>query len=229
MAALLAGLIFSQWFFRNFWFHREKIELEEISKMPSNLLCSPVDGVVVYKKKVKNGFADSVKLGAAVKEPWTQGKSGTLLGIYMSIFDRHFVIAPFGGTSKILYFKTDKNYPMMDLLEYVRFYGMAKTSKRMAANAEVYVDNNERLQISWDTGIEMLVIGDANVNKIIKEDGLGDEQTLWSRGDRLLFIRRGSQCDVFIPDDAGELFESVIVGKKLSAGWPIGIVRVANV
>jgi phosphatidylserine decarboxylase len=220
--SLFVSLFFSQWFFRSFWFHRETIERDEIDRMHANIICSPVDGVVVYKKRVSNGFADSVKLGAPVREPWVNGESGTLLGIYMSVFDRHFVVAPASGTSKVLHFKTDKNYPMMDLLEYLRFYAGAYTSKRMAKNAERYVDNNERLHISWGNGIEMLVIGDSNVNKIIKESGLGDGKTAWSRGDKILFIRRGSQCDIFIPDQVGNVFKSVTIGKKLKVGWPIG-------
>ena len=218
---LFCFLSLTQWFFRKFWFHRQSLEVDEIKRLPLDLICSPVDGVVVYKKKVDSGQAFSVKLNKQVGEPWTGGKSGWLIGIYMSVFDRHFVIAPVSGTNTSLYFKTDKNLPMMDLLEYVRFYALSMTSKRMAANAEEYVDNNERLKLEWNSGVKMLVIGDANVNKIDTEVGLGDGKTVWVRGDKLLFIRRGSQCDIFIPDSAGSPVDSIVVGKKVRAGMPI--------
>jgi phosphatidylserine decarboxylase len=225
LCALLSSLVFTQWFFRKFWFHRQNLERDEIDRLPFDIVCSPVDGVVVYKKRVDKGQAFSVKLNKQVGEAWTGGKSGWLIGIYMSIFDRHFVIAPVSGSNTSLYFKTDKNLPMMDLLEYIKFYGMSMTSRRMAEHAEEYVDSNERLKLDWDSGVKMLVIGDANVNKIIPEPGLGDGDTLWTRGDKLLFIRRGSQCDIFIPDDFGSPLISVIVGKKLSAGSPIAVWR----
>jgi len=221
LTVLFGSLWFSQWFFRKFWFHRQSLDIDEIKRLPADLVCSPVDGVIVYKKRVDDGQAFSIKLNKQIGEPWTGGQSGWLIGIYMSVFDRHFVIAPASGTNTSLYFKTDKNLPMMDLFEYVRFYALSITSKRMAENAEEYVDNNERLKLDWSSGIKMLVIGDANVNKIDQEPGLGDGESIWARGDKLLFIRRGSQCDIFIPDSVGSPIESIAVGRKVKAGTPI--------
>jgi len=230
VALLLAttALFAFQWWLRVIFFGRgewswdRKKQPWENARHHEDIVISPVDGTVVYVKDTAVERYVSRKLGTPVGIDWTEGNDGIIIGVYMSIFDRHFVISPIEDFISIQSHNPVKetSIPMMDLLEYFHFYYLGRFAKRFAEKADKYARLNETMVWKYNCGMRLLLIGDKYVNKIEPDEGkvtwFGSTMPVL-RAEKLGAIRRGSQVDIFIPK---HLCHSVMVrvGQKLQLG-----------
>jgi phosphatidylserine decarboxylase len=189
------------WWFQNIYFFRNP---ERIIPEGDDLILSPADGRIMYLYPVRGGEVVCDKQGRRIAIPELAktdiaSASGWLLGIYMTPFDVHFNRAPMDGKIRMLhYYRTGANLPMVDLWEYVNF-----TLFRKAVNlfASPFHLENERMTFEIQnarTSCVVILIADRFVNKISRffEDG----QSV-GKGSRIAFIQRGSQTDLFIPQE----------------------------
>lgn len=185
------------------WFYRDPVR--EPESREANAIISPADGQVVYIKRFEDGGVYSEKLGRRIELteiaelPQTAGRSGWVIGMYMSPFDVHFNYAPVAGTvTAQRYTKADANLPMVDLSEYIRIAFLRRPFDNFAAAFHL---ENERNTVVIQGGgapdIAVVEIADKFVNKI---DILAKEGDALKVGDKLGFIKRGSQVDVIIFD-----------------------------
>lgn len=202
-AALWAAVLY---FLQRIWFYRDPVR---VTPADDDLLVSPCDGQVVYIRRVENGEISSQKLGEAIRvseithAEWPQGVTpghGWLIGIYMSPLDVHFNYAPLKATvSGIVHNGAKLNLPMVDLWEYVQL-----TYLRRAVDlfAKRYALENERQTVFLEgqlagrpLKVAMVEIADKFVNKISTYVRVGEEVR---PGQKLSFIERGSQVDLFL-------------------------------
>lgn len=182
---------------------------------------SPVDGTILYINDVTDGRVVTQKNGINVREDWVGKHNGVLIGIYMSIFDRHFVINPIDDLFEVAEWKKVKNggLPMMDVLEYIHFYYFGKMVSWFESKAFTYKQANEHVILKSNSGVRLMLIGDKFVNKITVNDTNPSDKKITDglRAMKIASIRRGSQVDVFIPD---YLFKEMSkeVGQKVKVG-----------
>jgi phosphatidylserine decarboxylase len=189
-------------FLQRVWFYRDPVR---ITPQDDDLITSPCDGQVVYVRRVENGEIVSEKLGEKIKvseithAEWPEGETpgaGWLIGIYMSPLDVHFNYAPMKGTiGGIVHNGAKLNLPMVDLWEYIQL-----TYLRRAVDlfAKRYALENERQTVFIENArvkVAMVEIADKFVNKISTYVNIGD---LLRPGQKISFIERGSQVDLFI-------------------------------
>lgn len=207
------------WWFRNIFFYRDPARRIPEGK---NLLLSPADGRVMYLCPVKGGEVISEKNGTKIRidelaKTQVKDAAGWLLGIYMTPFDVHFNRAPMDGEIRVLhYHRTGVNLPMVDLWEYVNFTLFRKAVNLFAARFHL---ENERMTFQISNGSKscfLILIADQFVNKITRffQDGQKVKQ-----GEKISFIERGSQTDLFIPTD--QLSFKVRPGDQVFAGKTI--------
>lgn len=191
-------------FLQRIWFFRDPVRL---TPSEDDLLISPCDGQVVYIRRVKNGEIVSDKLGQRIKvseithAEWPEGSTpgeGWLIGIYMSPLDVHFNYAPLSGKiTGIVHNQAKLNLPMVDLWEYIQL-----TYLRRAVDlfGKRYALENERqtVFIEGRVKVAMVEIADKFVNKISTYVREGDALRA---GQKVSFIERGSQVDLFIFGD----------------------------
>jgi phosphatidylserine decarboxylase len=126
-------------------------------------------------------------------------KQGWLVGIYMTPFDVHFNRAPTDGEITTLhYHRTGVNLPMVDLWEYLNFTLLRKAVDMFSAPFHL---ENERMTMQIKNGrltCFVILIADRFVNKITTF--FGEAQHV-EKGDKISFIQRGSQTDLFVPVD----------------------------
>lgn len=188
---------------RTVWFYRDPVRVPESTE--AGALISPADGQVVYIKRFENGSVHSEKLGRRIELdeiaelPQTAGRSGWIIGMYMSPFDVHYNYAPVAGTvTAQRYRKADANLPMVDLNEYIRIAFLRRAFDNFAAAFHLENERNT-VVIRQDQGNDVAVveIADKFVNKI---DILAVEGDRVRAGDKLGFIKRGSQVDLIVFD-----------------------------
>lgn len=211
------------WWFRNVFFFRDPAR-----RIPAgeDLILSPADGRVMYLCPVKAGDVVCDKQGRKIPvrelaKTDVGGAPGWLLGIYMTPFDVHFNRAPIAGEIRSLhYHRTGANLPMVDLWEYVNFTMFRRAVNLFAAPFHL---ENERLTMRIKDGDRvcfLILIADQFVNKITRF--FTDEQAVRA-GDKISFIERGSQTDLFIPHE-DVTFEvrpgdQVYAGKTVIGKW----------
>lgn len=204
------------WWFRHVFFFRDPVRRIPEGK---NLLLSPADGRVMYLEPVKAGEVVCNKLGRRIKiselaKTDVGGESGWLLGIYMTPFDVHFNRAPISGEIRVIHHhQTGVNLPMVDLWEYVNFTLFRKAVNMFAAPFHL---ENERMTMEIRNGktvCYLILIADQFVNKITRF--FKDGQHI-SGGEKISFIQRGSQTDVFIPQEGVQF--KVRPGDQVYAG-----------
>ena len=208
------------------WFYRDPTRTPESAA--ANAIVSPADGQIVYIKRFVNGAVTSEKLGRPIELteiaelPQTAGRSGWVLGIYMSPFDVHFNYAPVAGTvTAQRYRKADANLPMVDLSEYIRIAFLRRPFDNFAAAFHL---ENERNTVVIQGGgapdVAVVEIADKFVNKI---DILAHEGDAVRVGSKLGFIKRGSQVDVIVFDDdvdwSAKFGQQVYGGKTVLGYW----------
>lgn len=214
----LAGYIWL-WWFRSVFFFRDP---ERRIPQGDSLILSPADGRVMYLYPVKAGEVTSVKKGTKIRiselaKTEIKDAEGWLLGIYMSPFDVHFNRAPIDGEIRTLhYHRTGVNLPMVDLWEYVSFTLLRKAVDMFASPFHL---ENERMTMRIRNGKTvcfLILIADRFVNKITR---LFQEDQQVTKGDKISFIERGSQTDLFIPHQC--IAFEVRPGEQVYAGKTI--------
>ncbi|MBN2544818.1 MAG: phosphatidylserine decarboxylase, partial [Spirochaetes bacterium] len=168
-------------------------------KIPSgNNIVSPADGKIIYIKEIKdNEVPLSVKknkkiyLDELIK---SKVKYDLLIGIFMTPVSVHYNRFPFSGYIKNKYYTNkNNNKNMLRSLLNIIF-----NLKPLEEDAE-YILENERNTILLsndriDAGI--IQIADKWIKKIENIDfKIGD---FVNKGDKIGFIRMGSQCDLFL-------------------------------
>jgi phosphatidylserine decarboxylase len=189
------------WWFRKVFFYRDP---ERRIPEGENLLLSPADGRIMYLCRVNAGEVVSDKQGRKIRvdeiaKAGIGNQQGWLLGIYMTPFDVHFNRAPIEGEIRTLHHhQTGVNLPMVDLWEYVNFTLFRKAVNLFAAPFHL---ENERLTMHIRNGRTecfLILIADQFVNKITR---FFTEQQQIKKGEKIAFIERGSQTDLFIPQE----------------------------
>lgn len=203
MLVLIALLIawLGVWAYLRFvYFYRDPVRVPPAGR---DIVVSPCDGRIMYIRKVEAGKVVSNKLGENVRVTEITKKNvgvdeGWLIGIYMSPLDVHFNYAPVSGTVEEVYrTRARVNLPMVDMWEYLR---LAWLGRAVNLFSKRFHFENERNTIIMNDGkrrYAIVEIADKFVNKIdcfIKE---GDELKC---GDKIAFIKRGSQVDLFVGD-----------------------------
>jgi phosphatidylserine decarboxylase len=195
---LVLGLFWFFWF-RYVYFYRDPMR-----KPPNGdrIIVAPADGRVMYVYSVKEGKVIVNKKGESIavneiSKTRCKKSDGWLIGIYMSPFDVHYNYAPISGrVMSVYHYKSSLNLPMVDLWEYINF-----TLLRRAVNlfSRKFHFVNERMTIEI-TNMELtcfvILIADKFVNKIRKFFKEKDELLI---GEKICFIERGSQVDLFLP------------------------------
>ncbi len=203
VASVWAAVLY---FLQRIWFYRDPVR---VTPQGTDLLISPCDGQVVYIKRVQDGQITSNKLGQSIAvteithAEWPEGAvpgNGWLIGIYMSPLDVHFNYAPLNANvSGIVHNGAKLNLPMVDLWEYVQL-----TYLRRAVDlfAKRYALENERQTVFLEgrlggqpLKVAMVEIADKFVNKISTYVALGEAVR---PGQKVSFIERGSQVDLFL-------------------------------
>jgi phosphatidylserine decarboxylase len=214
----LAGYLWL-WWFRNVFFYRDP---GRTPPRGDNLILAPADGRLMYVRAVKAGEVVSDKQGKKIRiselaRTELGDAHGWLLGIYMTPFDVHFNRAPIEGEITTLHYRrTEMNLPMVDLWEYVNFTLFRKAVDLFAAPFHL---ENERLTLQIRNGKAtcfLILIADRFVNKITR---FFEEAQQVRMGDKISFIERGSQTDLFIPSE--RLFFKVRPGDQVYAGKTI--------
>jgi phosphatidylserine decarboxylase len=207
------------WWFRHVFFFRDPQR-----RIPpgEDLVLSPADGRVMYLCPVTSGEVVSDKQGKKIKinelaKTSIHETQGWLLGIYMTPFDVHFNRAPIDGEITTLhYHRTGLNLPMVDLWEYVRFTLLRRAVDMFAAPFHL---ENERMTMQIRNGDRIcfvILIADQFVNKITSFFREAQQVT---KGEKISFIERGSQTDLFIPGQDISFF--VKPGQQVYAGETI--------
>ena len=203
IAAIWAAVLY---FLQRIWFYRDPVR---ITPTDPELLISPCDGQVVYIRRVEDGQITSQKLGEniAVSEithaEWPEGVqvgNGWLIGIYMSPLDVHFNSAPLNArVSGIVHNGARLNLPMVDLWEYVQLTYLRRAVDLFAKRSAL---ENERQTVFLEgqlggrpLKVAMVEIADKFVNKISTYIKVGETVR---PGQKISFIERGSQVDLFI-------------------------------
>lgn len=204
------------WWFRHVYFFRDP---KRVIPHGDHVIVSPADGRVMYLYPVKGSEITSEKQGERIrideltKTPMADTE-GWLLGIYLSPFDVHFNRAPIQGTIRTLhYHRTGVNLPMVDLWEYVNFTLFKRAINLFSAPFHL---ENERMTMQIQNArvtCFLILIADKFVNKISRF--FEDEQSV-EKGQKISFIERGSQTDLFIPHQS--LKFTVRPGEHVYAG-----------
>lgn len=205
IAALAVALTVLYLLNRFVWFYRDPVRTPEAA---GRVLVSPADGQIVYIKRFENGSVESEKLGRRIELteiaelPQTAGRSGWIVGIYMSPFDVHFNYAPVSGrVTAQRYRKADANLPMVDLSEYIRIAFLRRPFDNFAAAFHLENERNTVViepvkgSLEGQPDVAVVEIADKFVNKI---DILAKEGDALAVGDKLGFIKRGSQVDLIV-------------------------------
>lgn len=227
LVALIVVVLTALYLLNRFvWFYRDPVRTP--ASTDANAIISPADGQIVYIKPFTNGEVISEKLGRPIRIseiaelPQTAGRSGWVVGIYMSPFDVHFNYAPVAGTvTAQRYTKADANLPMVDLSEYIRIAFLRRPFDNFAAAFHLQNERNTVLiQGGGAPDVAVVEIADKFVNKI---DILAKDGDALKVGSKLGFIKRGSQVDVIVFDDDVEwtarFGQQVYGGQTLLGRW----------
>ena len=207
------------WWFRRVFFYRDP---EREIPARSDVVVAPADGRLMYAYPVRAGEVVSDKKGrtitiSEIARAELHDAEGWLLGIYMTPFDVHFNRAPIEGRITTVHYEPAKaNLPMVDLWEYVSFTLFRRAVNLFSAPFHLV---NERLtmRIANDRlTCYLILIADQFVNKITT---FFDEAQHVAKGEKISFIERGSQTDLFILCD--RLALEVEPGDQVYAGKTI--------
>lgn len=214
LAVLIITIVLVQVYLRRVWFYRDP---PRKPMAESDTIISPADGQVTYIKEVNSQNIVCEKLGQPIPvEEISKSKEkipdGYLIGIYMSPLDVHYNYAPISGTvESIQHSQAKANLPMVDLLEYIRLTYLRKAIDLFSKKFHFQNERNT-LFIKGDITVAMVEIADKFVNKIKCFVRAGEDVKI---GQKLAFIERGSQVDLFIPKDCQIIIE---VGQQVFGG-----------
>lgn len=199
VAAIVLVLTFLYLMNRFVWFYRDP---KRVPDATGNVLISPADGQVVYIKPFTDGGVYSEKLGHRINLPEIADfpevakRNGWIIGMYMSPFDVHYNYVPAPGVVKsVRYTKADANLPMVDLNEYIRIAFLRRPFDNFAAKFHLENERNTVLVEGDEFSYAVVEIADKYVNKI---DCFVKEGEAVKTGDKVGFIKRGSQVDLIV-------------------------------
>ncbi len=196
---LIVLIMFGVYFLRSIWFFRDP--KREPPRKPG-VIVSPADGKVIYVKKIQNSEVVTEKLGQKIrvseitKQDKDRGQNGWLIGVYMSPLDVHYNYAPVSArVEEIVHTQAAVNLPMVDLWEYVKLVYLRRGVDLFAKRFHFVNERNTIFLKNEHLSMVVVEIADKFVNKIdcyVKE---GDRLSI---GDKISFIKRGSQADVVV-------------------------------
>jgi len=198
-------------FLRFVWFYRDP---QRFPPPASRQIIAPADGKIIYIKKFQKGQIVVEKLEEKIPlleitkiKPPFKVEEGWIIGIYMTPLDVHFNYAPLSGViTKIFHFPASFNLPMLDFLEYIKITWLRRAIDLFL---RPWRFQNERVTLVWqgdEIQLATVAIADKFVNKI---DLFVQEKDQLKVGEKIAFIRRGSQVDVIIFQPKIELLVKV--------------------
>lgn len=206
---------------RYFYFVRQpKFQKQYIE----NVVKSPVQGRVVYLKYNVNKQDICV-----CKSDEFQGKrlfkihddlrfdTYNQIGIFMTQYDTHYVINQVDSSIKAIKCYGNNNQSgMLNFIDFclslfgIRFLNWISSSQR-------YIHYNQQWMIQYENGILVVITMDKYVNKF-------DYQIKTCKTPYILgFVHRGSQADIFVPND---MFDSFLVDINDKVSYDTKIVQV---
>lgn len=221
LAVIIILFISAQIYLRKVWFFRDPKREPDGTE---GSIIAPADGQVIYIKEVNADNIVCNKLGQKIpveeiSKSNTKIEDGYLIGIYMSPLDVHFNYAPIEGTIESMkHTQTKINLPMVDLWEYIRLTFLRKAIDLFGNKYHLENERNT-IFIKGKISIAMVEIADKFVNKISCFVKQGDRVAI---GQKLSFIERGSQVDLFVPKNTQvkvDLGQQVYGGKTIVASY----------
>jgi phosphatidylserine decarboxylase len=188
---------------------------------PGRNLVSPADGRILYVRQVASGsLPNPVKAGVAVPlEAWLgtapPDAGGILIGIYMTPFSVHYNRAPLAGSVAAVAPRPAQGENL----------SMVRALMRLAWNMSPFEEGSghilqnarNTIVIAGDFPVVVIQMADRFVREV---DCLVAPGQRVEKGEKIGFIRMGSQCDLFIPASAG-FTASCQPGDKVVAGETI--------
>lgn len=213
-------------YLRRVWFFRDPVRRSP--RLPGALL-SPCDGMVMYVRPYEGGVVRAEKLGRPVevteitKHPGGRlSADGWVVGVYMSPLDVHYNYAPADGVvEEVVHTPAKLNLPMVDLWEYLRLTYLRRQVDLFAARYRLVNERNTIFFRSERPGggelrYAAVEIADKFVNKIDCFVRPGDPVRA---GQKISFIRRGSQVDLVLPRDGVRV--AVRPGQRVTGGMSV--------
>jgi phosphatidylserine decarboxylase len=202
---------------RFYYFFRDPVR----KPPPGRVLLSPADGFLLYARRVKGGEVPSpIKQGVPVPlDEWIGNvpatSDGTLIGIYMTAFDVHYIRSPVPGRVTHVVPRPALGENLHQTRTFVRLiWGMQPYEEDSQ-----YITQNARntIAIDGEVPVSVVMIADRYVREC---DAFVAPQDAVAAGDKIGMIRMGSQCDLFVPDSAGVKLD-VKPGSRVRAGESI--------
>lgn len=215
-ALLWAGIYF---YMKQIHFYRDPKRRPDDAD-PSAIV-SPADGRVIYIRQVKEGRIVSEKLGSPIeltevtKFPGNEElREGWLMGVYMSPADVHFNYSPMAGRVTAIHRHHAKvNLPMVDMWEYINFMFLRRAVDLFAKKFHFENERATLLIERPDLKTLVVLIADKFVNKVRLHV---EENQQLAKTEKLGFIDRGSQADLFIA--RSDIDITARVGQKVYGG-----------
>ena len=200
-------------YLRYFYFYRQPKYNKYYCKKD---IYSPAQGIVVYRKNKENKKelcickSDEFNGKRLFKiQKYLNQQYYHQLGIFMTQYDTHYVINQVDSKIKQIICLGDNNessmisfFDMFLSIFGIRFINWLQKSQR-------YIHYNQQYLIQYQNGILVVITMDKYVNKFDYE--IKDNKQPYILG----FVHRGSQTDIFIPDEMLEQF-CVNVGDKVT-------------
>jgi phosphatidylserine decarboxylase len=167
------------------------------------VVVSPADGYLLYTREVAKGEVPCpVKQGVRVPLDEWIGKvpastEGTLVGIYMSALNVHYIRSPVPGRVSKVVARPAKHENLHQTRTFIRLlWGMQPYEE-----GSRYITENARNTIAIDGEVPVVIVQIAD--RYVSEcDCYVNEEEEVLRGQKIGMIRMGSQCDLFIPKSA---------------------------
>jgi phosphatidylserine decarboxylase len=140
---------------------------------------------------------------------------GTLIGIYMTAFDVHYIRSPVPGRVTHVVPRPALGENLHQSRTFVRLiWGMQPYEEDSQ-----YITQNARntIAIDGEVPVSVVLIADRYVREC---DAFVEPKDSVAAGDKIGMIRMGSQCDLFVPDSAGVKLD-VKPGTRVKAGESI--------
>ena len=167
---------------------------------------SPADGRVLYVRHVEAGtLPHPVKAGVEVPlddwlgtsvgaESGTLAKGGTLIGIYMTPVSVHYNRAPIAGRISAVAGRPARGENLSMVRAFMR---LAWDMPPFEQDSRHILDNaRNTIVIAGDFPVVVIQMADRFVSEVDCYVSPGQQV---QKGDKIGFIRMGSQCDLFIP------------------------------
>jgi phosphatidylserine decarboxylase len=137
---------------------------------------------------------------------------GTLIGIYMTALDVHYISSPVPGSISRVVPRPAKHENLHQTRTFVRLLWDMKPYEEDSR----YITENARNTIAIDGEVPVVVVQIAD--RYVREcDAFVEKGDAVSAGQKIGMIRMGSQCDLYVPDSANVKLDCT-PGSKVRAG-----------